>query len=132
MATAAKAATPQQYIESLDEPRRSEIRKLDQLIRKTMPNLQPVLVGDMLGYGPFRYRYASGREGDMCDISLCSKKNYISLHVFGADQFKKRLPKADIGVACVRFKKLADLDEDALKGLLKQAPNVRKMIEKKD
>jgi hypothetical protein len=32
----------------------------------------------MLGYGPFRYRYPSGREGDTCVISLASQKRYIT------------------------------------------------------
>jgi hypothetical protein len=123
--------SPSDFIATLEEPRRSEIAKIDALIRETMPDLKPVLVGNMLGYGPFRYRYSSGREGDMCDISLCSKKNHISLHVFGADKFKSRLPKADIGVACVRFKKLDDLDIDAVIDLLRQAPDIRAIIEKK-
>ena len=131
MATAPRSITPEEYIGSLEEPRRSEIKRLDQLIRKTLPKLERVVTAGFLGYGPFRYRYATGREGDMCVVSLCSKKNYISLHLFGADRFKDRLPKANIGVACVRFKRLNDLDQEALTELIKQAPKIRDMIEKK-
>ena len=126
-----KSLTPAQFIATLEEPRKSEIKKIDKLIRQTMPDLKPVLVGNMLGYGPFRYRYKTGREGDMCDICLCSKKNYISLHVFGADKYKKKLPKADIGVACIRFKKLDDLDLEVLKEILRGPPQIRDWIEKK-
>lgn len=131
MPVEAKPSTPKQYIDSLEEPRKSEIKKLDKLIRATLPDLKPVMMGNILGYGPFRYRYATGREGDTCVVCLGSRKASISLHVFGADKFKKKLPKADIGVACVRFKKLEDLDAEVLKELLMQAPKNRKMIEKK-
>jgi len=120
-----------EYIAALEEPRKSEIKKLDKLIREVLPDLKPVMAGSILGYGPFRYRYATGREGDTCVVCLGSRKTAISLHVFGADQFKKRLPKADIGVACVRFKKFEDLDEKALRDLLKQAHKIKDWIEKK-
>jgi hypothetical protein len=129
--TNAKPSSPKTFIESLEEPRRTEIKRIDKLIRETMPDLKPVLNGEMLGYGPFRYRYKTGREGDMCDICLCSKKNYISLHVFGANQYKKKLGKADIGVACIRFKTLDDLNTDVLKEILRGAPKIRELIEKK-
>ena len=111
-----RASTPQEYIDALDEPRKSEIVRIDKLIRETMPDLEPVVMHGILGYGPYHYKYKSGHQGDTCVICLGSKKNYISIHCFGADCFKERLPKADIGVACVRFKRLDDLDQGALKG----------------
>ena len=52
---------------------------------------------------------------------------YISLYCFATDakgyvaeRYVDRLPKASIGKACVRFKKLADLDEKALVALIKE------------
>jgi Domain of unknown function (DU1801) len=119
------ATTPTEYIAALDEPRRSEIAELHKLIRKTVPKLKPVIQSGMLGYGPFRYRYASGREGEACRIAVASNKSYISLYALGADErgyvaerFKERLPNASIGKSCVRFKKLGDLDPVALEELL--------------
>ena len=56
--------TPREYIARLDEPRRTEVRELHELIRKTVPGLKPHLSGGMLAYGPFHYRYPTGREGD--------------------------------------------------------------------
>ena len=57
--------TPAQYIAAVDDKRRSDIAALDALIRKHA-KLKRVIMGGMLGYGPFHYRYASGREGDAC------------------------------------------------------------------
>jgi hypothetical protein len=122
-----KAKTPAAYIKALPEPRRSEIAKLDALIRKTVPKLEPHMRAGMLGYGPMHYRYASGKEGEWFKIGLASQKNYISLYMCAADdegyvaeRYKERLPKADIGKSCVRFKKVEDLDRSALIAMIKE------------
>jgi uncharacterized protein YdhG (YjbR/CyaY superfamily) len=119
------ATSPSEYIAALNEPRRSEIAELHKLIRKTVPNLKPVIHSGMLGYGRFHYKYASGREGEACRIAVASNKTYISLYALGTDErgyvaerFKKRLPKASIGKSCVRFKRLEDVDPVVLKELL--------------
>ena len=116
---------PEGYIAGLAEPRRSQIAQLDALIKETRPDLGTFLYGSMLGYGPFHYRYASGREGDAAKVALASQKNYISLYVLStvgdgdrylAEEYRERLPKANIGKSCIRFKRPADLD--ALRELL--------------
>jgi len=81
----------------------------------------------MLGYGPFHYRYASGREGDTAKVSLASRRQHISLYVSCtvgdgerslAEEYREQLPGADIGKSCIRFKRPADLDPDVLRELL--------------
>jgi hypothetical protein len=119
--------TPAEYIAAVDDDRRSDIAALDALIRRHAPELEPVVMDGMLGYGPFHYRYASGREGDACTLSVASNASYISMYCFAADadgyvaeRYIDRLPKASIGKTCVRFKKLADLDEEALAALVEE------------
>ena len=119
--------TPAEYIAAVDDKRRPDIEALDALIRKHAPKLEPVIMEGMLGYGPFHYRYASGREGDACKLSIASNASAISLYCFAADadgyvapRYVDHLPKADVGKSCVRFKRLADLDEKALVALIKQ------------
>jgi hypothetical protein len=119
--------TPAEYVAAVDDKRRPDIAALDALIRTHAPELEPVVMGGMLGYGPFHYRYASGREGDACKLSIASNASYISLYCFAADddgyvaeRYADRLGKASIGKSCVRFKKLADLDETALVALIEQ------------
>jgi len=121
------ARTTEEYLAELSEPRRSEIARLDKLIRQTVPGLDPHIRSGMLGYGTYHYKYASGREGDWFRIGLASNKNYISLYAcaanergYVAERYKERLPKASIGKSCVRFKRLADLDLEVLKELLKE------------
>ena len=60
MAQPTAPKTPEQYIASLDDPRRSEIEELHAFIRKTAPGLKPYIEGyegsAMIGYG----RYPTG------------------------------------------------------------------------
>jgi len=123
------AATHEEYIDRLAEPRRGEIRALHELIRRTVPQLEPTMDFGMLGYGKYHYRYATGREGDWMLVGLASNKNYISLYVMAttddgrmlADTYSERLPKASIGKSCIRFRRLGDVDQDALASLLREA-----------
>lgn len=60
-------------------------------------------------------------------MSIASNASYISLYCFASDadgfvatRYVDRLPQASIGKTCVKFKKLADLDEAALVALIKE------------
>ena len=119
--------TPAAYIAAVDDKRRPDIAALDALIRRHAPKLEPVIIGGMLGYGPFHYRNASGREGDSCKLAIANNASYISLYCFASDakgfvaeRYVDRFPKAKTGKYCVRFRKLADLDEMALVALIKE------------
>lgn len=125
--TKPRAMSVKGYIDALEEPRKSEIKALHQLIVKSAPKLVPTILSGMLGYGKFHYKYASGREGDTAVVSLASQKNYISLYAcsivdgqYVAEKYKDRLPKASIGKSCIRFKKLEAIDLGVLAELLKE------------
>jgi hypothetical protein len=119
-----KAATPTEYIAQLREPRKTDVAALDALIRKVAPKLEPFIHIGILGYGPRRYKYESGREGDWFHLGIASNASYISLYVAAADvaaRYRDALPKANIGKGCVRFKRLSDLDTAALKKLIRES-----------
>ncbi len=122
------AKTHEEYIAQVEEKRRGDIRRLHDLVREVAPELEPTMAFGMLGYGTFHYRYATGREGDWMKIGIANNKQYISLYCCAADdggyvaeQYRERLPKADIGKSCVRFRRLSDLDEVALRDLIRHA-----------
>ena len=82
----------------------------------------------MTGYGPFHYRYESGREGDAHRIAVAERKTGISLYVLAltedgeylAESRAAAFPRAKVGKSCIRFKRLDDLDLDALRSLLQE------------
>ncbi len=121
------AASPEAYIALLEEPAKSDIEKLHILIQKTVPDLTPYIISGMIGYGTYHYTYASGREGDWCIIALAKQKNYISLYACGTEGstyvpelYKDKLPGANVGKSCIRFKKLSDVDEKILIEIIKR------------
>lgn len=122
-----KAQTPEEYISMIDEPMRSDIQKIHDFIRKTVPDLKPFLISGMLAYGPFHYKSKSGREGEWGRILLSPRKNYISIYACAVDEnnnyiaekHKEKL-KADVGKSCIRYKKVEDIPWDALAEVLKE------------
>lgn len=125
------AKTPNEYIDLISEPRRSDIKKLHNFIKKTVPNLKPYIQTGMIGYGKFHYKSRSGREGDWALIALASQKNYISVYVCAVEEgkyltekYKPLLPKTNIGKSCIRFKKVEDIDLSVLAKLLKESEKV--------
>ena len=126
-----KVSTPAEYIAKLEEPRKADVAALHALIRKTAPKLKPFIQTGVLAYGPYHYKYASGREGEWFRIGVASNKNYISLYICACDQigyiperYKKALPKANIGKSCVRFKRLSDLDLATLKKMIREGARI--------
>lgn len=122
-----KATSVKEYIDNIEEPRKSEIIKLDDFIKKTVPDLKPHFASNMLGYGEFHYKSKSGREGDWPVIALASQKNYISIYVCGADskqytaeKYAKELTGASVGKSCIRYKKLKDIDLKILAKVIKE------------
>jgi hypothetical protein len=123
------ATTPEEYIEMLEEPRKSEVKRVHQMIVRLAPDLKPHIMSGMLAYGKYHYKSSSGREGEWMPIALASQKNYISLYVcavrdggrYVTDEYREKLPKADIGKSCVRFKRVSDLDEAALEDMIRVA-----------
>jgi hypothetical protein len=127
MPKSSDAGSPDEYIAGLDEPRRGQIARLHELIRRVVPELEPHMQSGMIGYGTYHYKYASGREGDWFVVGLASNKRYISLYVsategneYVAERYKSKLPKADIGKSCIRFKKLDDVDLDVVTEVIQQ------------
>jgi hypothetical protein len=128
------AKTPKEYLEGLVEPRKSELKALDELIRKTAPSLKTEMISGFLGYGKMHYKTKSGREGEWFTIGLASQKNYISLYFcavdgkeYLAESYKKKLPKASIGKSCVRFKKLENVDLKILEEMIRKTEKLGAM-----
>jgi len=119
--------TTEEYLDRLEEPRRSDMRRLHELITREAPELEPHVSEDGIGYGKYRFRYRTGREGDWSTIGLASQKRYISLYISGArhgsvaERYRDRLPKADISRWCVRIKRMSDVDEAAMVDLIREA-----------
>lgn len=123
------AGAAQAYIAGLEEPRRSQLQQIYDFIRRTVPDLDPYMYGkDLVGFGRYHYKYATGREGEASIIGLSSRKAYISVYATGGDgelyvaeRYKDQMPQADIGKSCIRFKKFEHIDFEVLGRILKES-----------
>lgn len=127
-ATKKSPITPLQYIAAADDTKRSDLAKLHHFIRASLPDHQTCILHGMIGYGPYHYRYASGREGESVRVALASNKTGFSIYVscvdekgYLAEQAKSRLGKASVGRSCIRFKRLEDIALDVLGEVLARA-----------
>ena len=122
-----------EFLAALPADRRDTMTTVHKAIRKAVPKLAPAIMSGMgpspiIGYGKYRYKSSSGREGDWFLIGLSSGKNYYSLHICVGDKDgylvernAAKLGKVKTGRSCINFKKLEDLKLEAAMGLVKLA-----------
>ena len=110
------ADTPEAYVEGLESPRREDIGRLHERIREIAPSMSASASEGMLTYGRYSYKYKSGREGDWWALGVASNKDYISLYAptLNLEPYIARLPKANLGRGCIRFKRLDDVDASVI------------------
>jgi hypothetical protein len=124
-----KAATPAEYIDSLQVDRKHAISEIRRVILKHLPQgFSEVMCYGMIGYVVPHSLYPPGYHCNpkqpLPFINLASQKNYISLYhmaLYGPllDWFKKEWKtvsrnKLDMGKCCVRFKSLEDVPLDLI------------------
>jgi hypothetical protein len=85
-----------------------------------------VMWGDsIVGFGSYHYRYESGREGDMPLVGFSPRKQSMTLYIMpGFDDYEDMLAdlgKHKTGKACLYVNKLADVDEDVLRSLIRRS-----------
>lgn len=84
----------------------------------------PVMWGtSIVGFGAYRYKYASGREGDWPLAAFSPRARNLVIYVMpgfkGYDDLMKALGPVSHGVSCIYVKRLGDLHLPTLKKLLK-------------
>ena len=108
-----------------DERKRNDAFALVDLMRK-VTRAEPRMWGpSIVGFGTRHYRYASGREGDICVLGFSPRKDAISLYLAGglephADLLEK-LGKYRTGKGCLYVKTLDDVKVPVLEKLLRAA-----------
>lgn len=86
---------------------------------------EPKMWGDtIVGFGQYHYKSERSRqEGDWMLVGFSPRKTAISLYVYtgcaGQEDLLKDLGKFKMGKACIYIKKLSDINQDALKKLIK-------------
>jgi hypothetical protein len=117
------------HIEALDEPRRSRMAHLHEVISAAMPDAPIRLFeysGTLIGYGPYAYSNSAGKPvGDWFAVGLANRKSYISLYSMAVrggrylvEVSHDRFPGTAIGRSCLNIKDSTTVDDDAVRELV--------------
>ena len=106
------------------EQKRSDSFELIKLMRD-VTGCEPLMWGSsIVGFGSYHYKSERSRqEGDWFLVGFSPRKAAISLYVYtGAEEHRHlldELGKFKMGKACIYVKKLSDINQDALRKLMK-------------
>ncbi len=105
-----------------DASRQHDCRTLLDIL-KTACGAEPKIWGsNIIGFGDYHYRYASGREGNWFIAGFSPRKNDMVLYLMpdldGMEDYLNRLGKHRRGKGCLYLKRLSDVNLDVLKELV--------------
>lgn len=108
-----------------DEKVRSDCRRLEELM-SSATGADGRMWGDaIVGFGRQHLRYASGREVDWMIVGFSPRKQNLTLYLSSGEAWDgsllARLGKHKVGMGCLYFKRLSDIDEGVLVELIEQS-----------
>jgi hypothetical protein len=123
--TQATRVSPTAFINQVDgEQRRKDCRALVTLMRGVTGQPAKMWGPSIVGFDRYRYKYASGREGEMLLTGFSPRKQDLVLYLGpGLDNAKlrARLGKHKAGKGCLYLKTLADIDPEVLRTLVEHS-----------
>jgi hypothetical protein len=125
-------AAAQAHIDSLPEPRRSDMRHLHEVISAAIPEAGVTMWdygGPLIGYGSYDYTDGRGRpKGRWFSVGIASRKSYISLFSMGqadggylVEAVHDRFPGTKVGRSCLNITDMASVDDDAVRDLARES-----------
>lgn len=116
----------EEYIAQITDPaRRADCQELSKLMSRTTRQ-PPVMWGtSIVGFGSYKYTYASGHSGESCATGFAARKSDISIYLMAdtpaQQELLSRLGKHKMGKACLSIKRLADVDLKVLEQLISES-----------
>ena len=108
-----------------DEKKRQDSFAILELMKQVTGN-EPIMWGDsIVGFGTYKYKYASGREGEWPVTGFSPRKQNLTLYITsGFDEYDDlliKLGKHSTGKSCLYIKKLEDVDQEVLRELISKS-----------
>jgi hypothetical protein len=121
--TQPSAASVADFLAAVPDPRRRADAEAACALFAEATGVAPVMWGDsIVGFGAYRLRYASGREGDWPAVGLSPRKQALTIYLTegfeGYPELLARLGPHTTGRACLYIKRLSDVDQRALRELV--------------
>ncbi|MFB9274294.1 DUF1801 domain-containing protein [Cohnella cellulosilytica] len=115
-----------EFIANVDSPKkREDAYKLLDIFAETTGYPAKMWGPSIIGFGSYRYKYATGHEGEAPLVGFSPRKAKTSLYFATGDAGREallpKLGKYTAGKACVYVNKLEDIDIEVLKALIRQS-----------
>lgn len=113
------------FLDSIEDERKRRDSLTLLGIMEEISGVRPTMWGDgIVGFGTYRYRYASGREGEWFITGFAPRKQaltvYLMCDIAAKQPLLDKLGKYRIGKSCLYVKKLEDIDEAILRQLIER------------
>lgn len=117
--------------EIADENVREDCKKIAEMMQKVTGAKPKMWGANIVGFGTYAYKYASGREGEWTEVAFASRKQNLTLYLnFGEgwdEDLLAKLGKHKRGKGCLYIKRLSDVDEKVLENLIEiSVENIRR------
>lgn len=118
-----------EYLATLDEVSKQSALTLCEIFTQATHEAPVLWRGNMIGFGTYHYKYASGHEGYAMKCGFAIRKTNITLYLYTEtdsknpnhqDQLLSQLGKIKHGKWCIYIKRLNDIDVEILKSMIRR------------
>jgi uncharacterized protein DUF1801 len=118
-------ASVSKFINDIPDPVKRKDCKTVAAMMSEISRYKPKMWGpNIVGFGSYHYKYASGQEGDWPLLAFSPRKQNLTLYILNeSDEEKellKKLGKHTSAKSCLYIKQLSDVDLPALKTLIQK------------
>ncbi len=119
-------ASVEEFLSAVANRRRREDSFVVLDLMKRVTGEAPMMWGaSIVGFGTYRYKYASGRSGEWPRTGFSPRKQSLTLYLMpgfdGAGDLLARLGKHRTGRSCLYVNKLADVDMAVLEEIVRKS-----------
>ena len=119
-------ASVTEFLNGIDDPRkRADCRAIAKIMRRVTGKRAAMWGTSIVGFGSYRYEYASGREGDWPECGFSPRAQNISLYIMSGFSTCRtlldKLGKHKTGKSCLYIKRLSDVDTGVLEELIRKS-----------
>jgi hypothetical protein len=108
-----------------DKERRDDCFAVAKIMEEITGDKPKMWGPSIVGFGTFRYKYASGREGDWMITGFSPRKKDLTLYLMMGfkkhPDLMKQLGKHSTSKSCLYIKRLSDIHVPTLKKLIKSS-----------
>ncbi|WP_313914532.1 DUF1801 domain-containing protein [Tahibacter sp.] len=118
--------TLKEFLAGVADPvRRADCATVATLMQQATGEKAVIWGSSIVGFGRYRYRYASGQEGDWPIVGFAPRKNDLTLYIMPGfdtrEDLLAALGKHKTGKSCLYIKSLAGIDLAVLAQLIERS-----------